>query len=373
MPGALRVPRGEDGVARHLDPHVAERRRLVAVAGRARDAADDLAFVASAPRRTRERRRRRSRARGAFGSRGRGSAGARSAPGPDSSPSRSRSRARRAPPRRGGRGRRSRVRSAACPARIRSSSSSSSSISSPSSARRRAPRRRPPRSPRSAIPPGGASRPTTTDDACSSSSISHFVANRERRSVERTRSPSPCSVRSRKSSTPRRSTTSGAITRAFGVRRSASQASPTPTPRRRSRPSPADRTRRRGRAPPTKSRGRRPTRAAVPGMTTSVAAVFRGRAERKVSRPDTTRRDSHRASTHREVAGAPRGLDPANRSRDLGLLRRGRGRESDPTLVGGAQRAAAHVAHAGHPLRHALEPLRRRRSRASTGAPSSRW
>ena len=144
----------------------------------------------------------------------------------DSTPSRSRPHAPRARPRPGGRDRRSRGRSAesrrgcaALRARLRRSLSTLELVVD------HLVRRHP--------VVGGRMRPVVPrarrrrDDECTSLSISHFIANRERRSVERTRSPSPASVRSRKSSTALRSTTSGAITRAFGVRRRASHASPT--------------------------------------------------------------------------------------------------------------------------------------------------
>jgi hypothetical protein len=61
------------------------------------------------------------------------------------------------------------------------------------------------------------SSPKTTTDVCSSGSISTLAANRARSSVAATVSPSPGSVRSRKSSSARRTTISGAISRALGV------------------------------------------------------------------------------------------------------------------------------------------------------------
>src|ERR687892_862778 len=159
--------------------------------------------------------------------------------------------------------------------------------------------------------------PKTTDDVCSSSSIAHLAAKRIRRSAARTRSPDPGSVRSRKSSGVRRRTTTGAMTRAFGVSSNASHESPTASFSTsfesiawRNASAPGPRT-------PTKSRGRAATRIAVtaidgggvectssdPAATaagfrdrtraesaladsalaeSSVGTVFRGRAERKV-------------------------------------------------------------------------------------------
>ena len=67
------------------------------------------------------------------------------------------------------------------------------------------------------------SSPKTIVEVCSSGSISHFAANRIRVRCARTTSPSSGSVSSRKSSSPRRQTTSGAITRAFAVSSSASR------------------------------------------------------------------------------------------------------------------------------------------------------
>ena len=74
----------------------------------------------------------------------------------------------------------------------------------------------------------------------------------------------------------------------------------------------------------------------------------------------------------REVAGAARGLGPADvdlATWDFSVV--GRGREPDPLSWERARRAAAHEDHAGHPLRHALEPLRRDVRGRRTGARSS--
>ena len=125
--------------------------------------------------------------------------------------------------------------------------------------------------------------PSTTVDECSSSSISHFAANRERSSSRATRSPSPGSVSSRKSSAPRRQTTSGAITRAFGVSSSASHDSPDAERLDVVRDHPLAGTTRR----PARARRRSPaagaaTRNVVTVIETSVASVFRSKAERKV-------------------------------------------------------------------------------------------
>src|SRR5438093_1392588 len=120
----------------------------------------------------------------------------------------------------------------------------------------------------------------TIVEVCSSSSISHFAAKRMRVRCLRTVAPSPGSVSSRKSSAPRRHTTSGAITRAFAVSSSASQLSLARTSFEtiRCRKSAAS-----GPATRTKARARR----AVPEVTVCtrprLEIVFRSRAERKVA------------------------------------------------------------------------------------------
>jgi hypothetical protein len=98
--------------------------------------------------------------------------------------------------------------------RIRSSSSSESVGSTPASSNSE------PGSPNSwfGTPP---SSPKATTDVCSSGSISTLAANLARSRFARTASPRPGSVSSRKSSAAWRTTTSGAISRDFGVRRSA--------------------------------------------------------------------------------------------------------------------------------------------------------
>ena len=195
---------------------------MVAVAGAARDAPDDLAARGRALRRTRAARIPRSRARGASDSRGRDSAGARSAPDPGSSPfSKSTARARD-PPRPEGRDRRSRGRSAVS----RRGCGGARARRRPSSARAR---RRAPRLPAHRSRRSRSRRGSAEDDRGRVRLELDLALRREPRADERgpdASHPSPGSVRRRKSSTARRSTTSGAITRAFGVSSSASHASP---------------------------------------------------------------------------------------------------------------------------------------------------
>src|SRR5215212_6198776 len=121
--------------------------------------------------------------------------------------------------------------------------------------------------------------PKTTAEACSSRSISQFAANRIRVRCARTVSPSSGSVSSRKSSSPRRQTTSGAITRAFAVRSSASQASPATTSLEtiRCRKSAAS-----GPFTRTNARGRRAAFVVTLCTRPRLDTVFRSKAERKV-------------------------------------------------------------------------------------------
>ena len=126
---------------------------------------------------------------------------------------------------------------------------------------RRAPRPQECRSPRS-----GSLRasPRTTTDECSSSSISHFAANRER-SERRANALAEARPRSGGGSRRRHAggPTSGAITRAFGVRRSASHASPIPSASTSFETIAWRYDAASGPRTPTKSRGRRATRNAV--------------------------------------------------------------------------------------------------------------
>src|SRR5215212_11263123 len=121
--------------------------------------------------------------------------------------------------------------------------------------------------------------PKTTAEACSSRSISQFAANRIRVRCARTVSPSSGSVSSRKSSSPRRQTTSGAITRAFAVSSSASQVSPATTSfdTIRCRKSAAS-----GPFTRTNARGRRAALVVTLCTRPRLDSVFRSKAERKV-------------------------------------------------------------------------------------------
>ena len=67
-----------------------------------------------------------------------------------------------------------------------------------------------------------------------------------------------------------------------------------------------------------------------------------------------------RPAHDREVARAARGQRPARRPRDLDVPRLRRGRAGGRAHLGAVQRAAALEQRPGHPLRHALEPLRHR-------------
>ena len=145
-----------------------------------------------------------------------------------------------------------------------------------------------------------------------------------RTSSARTRSPRSGSVSSRKSSCPRRRTTSGAITRAFGVSSSASHDSPGPRAAMsfetiRSRYSSAA-----GPETRTKERGRNATR--IPGYCRDGVQVEGGKeGDRGGLRP---RPAAARPVPDREVAGAPRRLDPVDRPRDVDVRGLRRGRES---------------------------------------------
>src|SRR5207247_642103 len=119
----------------------------------------------------------------------------------------------------------------------------------------------------------------TIVEVCSSGSISHFAAKRMRVRCARTVSPSSGSVSSRKSSSPRRHTTSGAITRAFAVRSSASHESPATTSFETSR---CSRSAASGPATRTYERGRRTGARVTVCTPPRLEAVFRSRAERKV-------------------------------------------------------------------------------------------
>src|SRR5215217_9785563 len=109
--------------------------------------------------------------------------------------------------------------------------------------------------------------------------MSHIAANRIRVRCARTVSPSSGSVRSKKSSPPRRHTTSGAITRAFGVSSSASQVSPATTSfdTIRCRKSAAS-----GPFTRTNARGRRAAFVVTLCTRPRLDSVFRSKAERKV-------------------------------------------------------------------------------------------
>src|SRR6478736_7480068 len=127
-----------------------------------------------------------------------------------------------------------------------------------------------------------SSGPRTTTDRCSSGSIAHFAAKRARRSSRTSRSPAKGSVRSRKSSSPRRTTTSGATIRAFGVRSNASHDSPgasasTSFETMRLRYAVAS-----GPRTATYDRERGAACNVVTVIETRVPSVFRSRAERKV-------------------------------------------------------------------------------------------
>src|SRR5581483_1344343 len=122
--------------------------------------------------------------------------------------------------------------------------------------------------------------PSTIAELCSSGSISHREAIRMRRRWSSTTGPSSGSVRSRKSSSPRRQTRRGAITRPFGVSSSASHdsAASTSFERIRCRRSPAS-------GPWTRTYARGRTYARVVGgelTEIKVVAMFRSAAERKV-------------------------------------------------------------------------------------------
>ena len=88
--------------------------------------------------------------------------------------------------------------------------------------------------------------------------------------------------------------------------------------------------------------------------------MFRSMAERKVRaagiRPGAA---AARPVPDQEVAGPPRGPGAEGRPRDVELPRVRRGRGGARAHLGAVQRAAARELDAGHPLRHALEPLRR--------------
>src|SRR5689334_14065242 len=123
-----------------------------------------------------------------------------------------------------------------------------------------------------------AASPKTIVETCSSGSISHFAAKRMRVRCVRTTSPSSGSVSRRKSSSPRRQTVSGAITRAFAVRSSASHESAARTSfeTMRCRKSPAS-------GPFTRTYAR--ARCADCGVTIAtlprLEIVFRSKAEKK--------------------------------------------------------------------------------------------
>src|SRR6185436_18444053 len=205
--------------------------------------------------------------------------------------------------------------------------------------------------------------PTTTTERCSSRSIAHFAANRARRSSRARRSPASGSVKSRKSSCARRTTTTGATMRAFGVSRSASPVAPTSSS-----------------STSFDTIGFRYD--AASGPITETYALRRGAACNVVTDidPEGSERVPEQGGAKgagggvrpgaaparpvpdREVARAPRRrcpLVPA-RPRRLGLSRLRGGRRAAHAHLGGARRAAEGDRHAGHPLRHPLEPLRRR-------------
>src|SRR5918994_5629815 len=198
------------------------------------------------------------------------------------------------------------------------------------------------------------SPPKTTCDVCSSGSISAFAAKRERSNSARTRSPSAGSVSSRKSSWRRRSTTSGAITRAFAVSSSAWQDSPGPSAatsfesirsRYSSAPGPATR---------TKDLGRNATR--IAGYCRDGVQVQGGKeGARSGLRPCAP---SAGAVPDREVARPARGLGPVDRPRHVEVRGQGRGREPGLAFLGRAEHAAEDRARAGHPLRHPLVEVR---------------
>ena len=219
--------------------------------------------------------------------------------------------------------------------------------------------------------------PRTTTERCSSGSIAHFAAKRARRSSRTSRSPASGSVRRRKSSAPRRQTTSGATIRAFGVRSSASHDSPTCEGLHLVRDHPVEV---RG--------GVRPVHGDVsPGRgLRSVTSSTRHRDEGSERVQEQSgaegagggvrpRAAPARPVPDREVAGAARrrrSLVP-RRPRRLGLPRPRRGRAPAHPHVGRARRPPEGDRHAGHPLRHALEPLRRRVHRRSlVGDPRAR-
>src|SRR5258708_896470 len=120
--------------------------------------------------------------------------------------------------------------------------------------------------------------PSTIAETCSSGSISQRAAMRILRRCARTTAPSSGSVRSRKSSAPRRQTSSGAITRPFAVRSSASQLSAARTSLETIR---CNKSAASGPCTRTYARGRTYDFVITPTRT-SVGTVFRSTAEKKV-------------------------------------------------------------------------------------------
>ena len=290
--------------------------------------------------------------RAARGSRGRGSGAARSAPGPDSSPSRRRRASRRGPPRPGGSGRRSRAPSAARrldPAQLELLRRRASARA-PESSTSRAPGQ-------SVAKP--SSPPKTSTDSCSSGSISHCARRRMRVSCARTTSPSPGSVRSEEvvvAAPPDDERRDHARLRGQQQRRARLAGRERLDVVRdhplqvvgRVRPRDAERT-------PALSQPR-PCRL-VCTRDAALPLESRGQGARRRIRPGAP---AAGPVPHGEVARAPRRRRPARRPRDVAAAHLRRGRGGGHARLRAAARAAGDRGHDRHPLRHALEPLRRR-------------
>ena len=221
--------------------------------------------------------------------------------------------------------------------------------------RRRAPRRAPPRPARRSRRSGSPPPPKTTCDGVlleldlglrreagaeqlGPDALAELGLGQEQEVLV----PAPQHDERRDHARLRRSAAAPRTTRRARARRRRSRASGRGTPRRRGR-----------------RRGRRTVGVAQHASLVTVETVFRSKAEKKVHR-GRLRPGPPAAGpvSDREVAGPARGLGPVDRPRHLDVRGLRRGREPGLALLGRAERAAAHRAHAGHPLRHPLVEVR---------------